>query len=139
MHDRGWIIAGLLLFLGAATLPFWYNMPARPGPSAPEIKLPASGSECVAPVAYMKHSHMILLRQWRDDAVRRNIRTYRAYNGKSYDISLTGTCLQQCHKEKAQFCDRCHAYNGVQEPACWNCHVDPNGALVSTGGRDDVR
>jgi hypothetical protein len=131
MRDRGLIVAGLLLFLGVVLSPVWYNLAAGKTAKGPALKLPAEAKECVAPVEYMKTSHMKLLNDWRDQVVRRNIRTYRAYNGKTYAISLTGTCLQQCHTDKAQFCDRCHAYNGVRNPYCWDCHVDPQ--LVSGG------
>ena len=49
--------------------------------------------------------------------------SYVAFNGKVYEKSLTGTCLG-CHN-KAEFCDRCHAYSGVSSPYCWNCHSEP--------------
>jgi hypothetical protein len=35
-----------------------------------------------------------------------------ASDNKTYDISLTGTCLK-CHPNKVEFCDRCHNYNAV--------------------------
>ncbi len=77
----------------------------------------------------MRNSHMQLLLQWREDFVRRNIREYTAMeDGKRYEIGLTGTCLEQCHTNKAEFCDRCHAYAGVEGPYCMDCHIDPTGA-----------
>jgi len=124
MNDRGWILSGLLAFWILFTFPAWHRLIAGKPATAPGLTLPGPGKECVAPVSYMKTSHMLLLRDWRDRAVRDNIRTY-FYNGKTYAISLTGTCLQQCHADKAGFCDRCHTYNGVHDPACWDCHVDP--------------
>jgi hypothetical protein len=125
MSDRKWIIGGLLVFLGLVTLPAWYNRQAAKSASGPDLQLPAGEKECVAPVAEMNTLHRKLLNEWRDLAVRRDVRTFTAYNGISYPISLTGTCLQRCHKNKAQFCDRCHAYHGLREPNCWDCHVDP--------------
>ncbi len=124
MRDRGPVLLGLLLFLGLATAPTWYNLASgRPG-RAPALQLPAGEKECVAPLAYMKTSHMKLLYEWRDRAVRDNQNTYQAHDGRTYTISLTGTCLQQCHGSRAGFCDRCHAYTGVRDPYCWDCHLD---------------
>ena len=51
----------------------------------------------MAPIKYMRTAHMELLIQWRDGAVREHQLRYTAYNGKSYKISLTSTCLGQCH------------------------------------------
>lgn len=125
MRDRSLIYAGLLLFLGLATFPFSYNLIAGKTPQSPALKLPEHEKQCVAPVEYMKSSHMQLLSSWREERVRRNVRTFTAFDGKSYDVALTGTCLTQCHTSKAEFCDRCHTYVGVQGPYCMDCHVDP--------------
>lgn len=125
MRDKGLILTGLVVFLGVITFPVWYNIAGGRTSAPPDLKLPAEAKECVAPVSYMKTSHMALLMTWRDEVVRNNVRTFRADNGKTYTISLTGTCLEQCHTSKAEFCDRCHNYNGVQTPYCWDCHVDP--------------
>jgi hypothetical protein len=124
MRDRIVIYCGLLLFLAVASFPFTMHLfsKARPGP---ELKLPENEKQCVAPASYMKSSHMQLLIAWRENRVRRNLRKYDAFNGRSYKVSLTGTCLEQCHKNKAEFCDRCHSYAGVQGPYCMDCHVDP--------------
>lgn len=124
MRDRVWIVAGLAVFAAAVTAPFWC---ARPGAKdltkLPHLVLPANQKQCVAPVSYMRASHMVLLLRWRQDVVRRGQRRYVAFNGKVYQRSLTGTCLG-CHS-KEQFCDRCHAYVGVSGPYCWNCHNQP--------------
>jgi hypothetical protein len=42
-------------------------------------------------------------------------------------MSLTNTCITQCHSNKAKFCDRCHDYMNVQ-PWCWDCHNFPKEA-----------
>ncbi len=68
---------------------------------------------------------MDLLVSWREGVVRQRERVYRAFNGRTYNVSLTGTCLSQCHQNKADFCDRCHNYIGVKGPYCWDCHLDP--------------
>jgi hypothetical protein len=126
MRDRSLIYIGLFLFLGLATFPFYYNSAAGRTPKSPELILPAHETQCVAPTNYMKSSHMQLLTQWRENRVRNDIRIYRAFNGKSYNVALTGTCLSpQCHGNTSEFCNRCHTYVGVQGPYCMDCHIDP--------------
>ena len=131
MRDRAWIIAGLILFIGAVTYPVWHDMEARATLRPPDLVLPAHEKQCVAPVSYMRSSHMKLLLDWRESVVRENKLKYVAFNGKVYDMSLTRTCLH-CH-EKKEFCDRCHTYAGVNTPYCWECHIDP--ALVQRSAR----
>jgi hypothetical protein len=43
-----------------------------------------------------------------------------ATDGKRYDMSLTGTCLG-CHEDQEKYCNKCHAYAGV-ETFCFDCH-----------------
>ncbi len=123
MRDRGIILAGLAIFLGAITFPVWYNLAGGQTSKGPELKKPAGVANCVQPVSYMRTSHMDLLVTWREDVVRRGIRSYRAFDGKTYRMSLSRTCLAECHGARAEFCDRCHNYAGMQ-PYCWDCHVD---------------
>ena len=132
MRDRIWILAGLALFVAAVTVPFWYaRTPAKDITKLPDITLPVNQKQCVAPVSYMRASHMDLLMTWRRQVVRDGERKYVAFNGKVYNKSLTGTCLG-CHN-KEQFCDRCHAYAGVSGPYCWNCHnPSPSRAVAAS-------
>ena len=132
MRDRIWILAGLALFAAAITVPFWYvHTPARDLTKIPNIVLPANQKQCVAPLSYMRASHMKLLMAWRFQVVREDERKYVAFNGKVYNKNLTETCLG-CHN-KEQFCDRCHAYAGVSGPYCWNCHNPaPSRALAAS-------
>lgn len=123
MHDRPIIWCGLLIFLGLVTFPVWRSLSAGATTKGPEPVLPTRQKQCVAPVAYMKTSHMKLLIDWRDTAVRQDDRVFKAFNGKTYTINLTTTCLAECHGAKADFCDRCHNYAGVSPP-CWDCHLD---------------
>ncbi len=125
MHDRGLIYGGVLVFLGLMTSPFSYNLVRGTTAKGPDLKLPAQEKRCVEPVDTMKASHMQLLLSWRDDVVRRSERTFTATDGKTYKMSLTGTCLMGCHTSKAEFCDRCHTYAGVEGPYCMDCHIDP--------------
>jgi hypothetical protein len=80
-------------------------------------------ARCIEPVAFMRASHMTLLGDWRDLAVRRGVRSYQAADGREFEISLSRTCLG-CHQDKTKFCDRCHDY-AAASPACWDCHVAP--------------
>ena len=124
MRDRGRILAGLALFAALLTFPVWYNLAARTTPAGPKLTLPATERLCVAPVAFMRTSHMSVLAAWRDQVVRLNARSIVTADGRTYEASLTRTCLR-CHAAKSEFCDRCHTYAGVA-PACWDCHVDPD-------------
>ena len=123
MRDRPLILAGLLVFLVLVTTPFWYDRAAGMTAKGPEPKLPVAERRCVEATAYMRASHMDLLVSWRDRVVRQGETTYVASDGHRYTMSLTKTCLD-CHKSKAEFCDRCHNYAAVSLP-CWDCHVDP--------------
>ncbi len=123
MRDRPIIWLGLLIFLGLATFPIWRSLSAGTTTKGPEPVLPVREKQCVAPLDYMKTSHMSLLINWRDTKVRNNQGMFTAANGKTYTINLTTTCLQQCHTARADFCDRCHNYAGVS-PTCWDCHLD---------------
>jgi hypothetical protein len=120
MRDKGWIGAGLVVFVVLMTFPIWYNLVDG---EKVALSYPHEGGQCVEDTAYMTANHMRLLKDWRDDAVRGNDRIYTASDGRRHEKSLTGTCLS-CHWEKEKFCDRCHDYVGTT-PYCWSCHVDP--------------
>ena len=127
LYDGGKIIAGIVVFLIVASVPFWYER--RKAVSPPDLKLDTPAIErlkeklCVEPAPYMRANHMKLLSAWRESVVREGNRSYGATDGKVYEISLTGTCLE-CHSNKDQFCDRCHDYAGAK-PNCWSCHIIP--------------
>jgi len=124
MRERIFIAIGLLLFLALFTTPVWWAAASRTRAAGPQIQLPQHATACVAPAAYMRASHMQLLSNWRNDAVRRGVHQFHTADGRIYDVSLSRTCLGQCHS-KTEFCDRCHAYSGVSAPSCWQCHNDP--------------
>lgn len=123
MHDRGIIWAGLALFLALFTLPAWHNLLGRVSARGPDPVLPTAQKQCVAPLGFMKTSHMRLLLDWREAVVRRGESEYAASGGRHYTMSVTNTCLRQCHTARADFCDRCHNYEAVRVP-CWDCHLD---------------
>jgi hypothetical protein len=141
MRDRAVILAGLALCVGALTWPTWRAL-ASPPPPPPELARPANATRCVAPTAYMRASHMVLLQQWRDSVVRAGVRAYQTPGGQVVPMSLTGTCLRACHTDKSKFCDRCHDYAGVK-PTCWNCHVSVSSQAAADSRqratRDDGR
>jgi hypothetical protein len=119
MSDKGTIVAALVVFLALVTSPIWYNLVT--GEKAPlELRYPHEGGNCVENTAYIRTSHMNLLRDWRDEAVRDGDLIYTASDGRRYDKSLSGTCLS-CHVEKEEFCDRCHDYVAATI-YCWECH-----------------
>jgi len=132
MPSKGLIIVALLFFLGLITFPIWYNLASGPAAQMPELVMPAGETECVAPTSYMRASHMDMLLEWRDEVVREDVREFQAASGRTFTMSLTGTCLKQCHTSKADFCDRCHDYSGVSTPYCWDCHIDPQDTDYAT-------
>jgi hypothetical protein len=124
LYDKNAVFAGLAIFLALATFPFWYNMgKAAPPPKAELTKEAKEAKVCIRPTAFMRTEHMQLLDEWRLAAVRDGVRTYVNEQGKSYNMSLSNTCLN-CHSNKAEFCDKCHTYASV-DPYCWDCHIDP--------------
>ena len=125
MYDAGKIIVGLVIFVCLVTFPVWYMFANQNPTSGLDLELPAGKTHCVESTEYMKSNHMQLLNDWRQMVVRDGQTTYVSSSGEKYDISLTGTCLE-CHTNKAEFCDKCHNYSGV-EPKCWDCHIAPEG------------
>lgn len=121
MPDRRFVLAGLALFLLAASYPAWRALALGTTSAGPTLAK-ARRQPCILAPAEMRASHMSLLAEWRDMAVRRGVRRVMTRYATPVTVSLTGTCLD-CH-EKAKFCDRCHAYAGVT-PECWSCHVVP--------------
>jgi hypothetical protein len=118
---------GLAIFMGLFTFPLWYNMLIKMGKAAPapEVVLTEkakAAKQCVMPTEFMKAEHMQLLDMWRLKAVREGTREFVNPEGKTFNASLTNTCLD-CHSNKAEFCDRCHNYASVR-PYCWDCHID---------------
>jgi len=127
LYDGRKILAGLLIFLGLVSVPFWYNLgrsPAAPTLSfdTPQIQALIQ-KQCVEPTAYMRASHMGLIETWKGAVVRDGYRMYISSAGKEIPMSLSQTCLG-CHSNKEKFCDRCHDYAGAK-PNCWSCHVIP--------------
>jgi [DsrC]-trisulfide reductase subunit J len=126
MYDSGKIITGLIIFVALFTSPTWYDLQSdkvsiKPNPVLPDKK---DSVECVNSAEYMRSYHMDILNDWRDEVVRKGVRTYVSSSGKKITMSLTKTCTN-CHSNKTEFCDQCHNYLGVT-PYCWNCHIEPS-------------
>ncbi len=126
MRDRLVIGIGLFLFLALATYPMWHAVYAQTTTAGPHLQLPPKEKTCVAPVGFMRASHMKLLAAWREGAVRNGVLEYASFDGRKYRVNLAATCLGQCHTGRKEFCDRCHTYAAVSGPHCWDCHVDPS-------------
>ncbi len=124
MRARRIFIAAGAAFLAVAVLgaPFWWNALRGPRRVPPAPEKPKTGKECVLPAAEMRANHMTLLVTWRDEVVRQGDRTPVVIAGKTYEKSLTGTCLK-CHSNKDTFCDRCHNTLSTA-PECFECHVE---------------
>ncbi len=129
MKNKKWglIILGLVIFVVMVTFPLWYG--AVKSPPAPVLSLDTpvinsmQNKKCVEDKAFMRAGHMKMLNVWRDEVVREGRREYASKDGRKFEKSLTGTCLQ-CHSNKSRFCDRCHNYVGAK-PSCFNCHIIP--------------
>ena len=123
MNDKKLITAGIVVFIVAASFPFWFNMgKAAPAPQIEYTEKAKAAKKCVRSKEYMRAEHMQLLDLWREQVVRTAQREYVNPEGHAYDMSLSNTCLD-CHSNKAEFCDRCHDYASVT-PYCWDCHID---------------
>jgi hypothetical protein len=124
MYDTKWIVSGLIVFLCLVTLPLWYTAAAGGLGYKAEPKIITEEKKCIEPAQFMRKEHMKLLEEWRNDVVREGVRTYVASDGKVYE-KTTREC-KGCHLNRAEFCDECHNYAGV-EPICWKCHYYPAG------------
>jgi len=125
MNDLGKVfgILIILLLIGVlGALPV-YNTSMGKADYKPKPKIVTEEKQCVKTKAWMTAEHMVLLNDWRDEAVREGNRDFVGDNGKIYDMSLSRTCMK-CHPNKKEFCDECHNYTSVS-PYCWDCHVEP--------------
>ncbi len=136
MYNAKYIIPGIIVFAVLFSFPFWYNMALGTSYDAPELALPLPAGEgsCVESTEFMRREHMQLLDDWRDQVVRDANRVYVSSVNfgteedpvyRMYEASLQNTCMD-CHTNKAEFCDKCHATASV-EPYCWDCHIEPKG------------
>ncbi len=121
MYHKGYVLLGAVLIILVFALPTIYN---SVNAAKTEITLAKAKGECIRNVEWMKANHMELLKQWRDERMRTGQIYYKSPDtGKTYIISID-TCFE-CHKSKAEFCDKCHEYSGVNKPYCFGCHLTP--------------
>jgi len=128
MYDAPKVLAGLAIFIALATLPFWIDFGSTE--PLPKAVVMDSSAQCVESADWMRANHMQLLDNWRHEVVRDGERTYVNSQGKTFEKSLTKTCLD-CHSNSEQFCDECHKAVSV-EPYCFTCHLVP-GDFAATG------
>ena len=77
MYNKGKIIIGIVIFVVFFTSPFLYGL-VKSGPP-PEVELTPKAKEakvCVEVKEYMVESHMQMLNDWRDEAIRNGQRVY---------------------------------------------------------------
>lgn len=127
MQGTGKNLAAVAIFFLVIASPHLINLVyakawTGPNEATPRIQAMAD-KECIEAEGWMRRNHMDLLLSWRDAALRDSQRIYENGRGERYDISLMRTCLG-CHSNRAEFCDRCHAFAAV-EPYCWQCHYAP--------------
>jgi hypothetical protein len=131
LYNARWIVPGLIAFVAIVTFPLWFNN--AQGRAAGFTSPPnPEGLECVEKGIWMREHHMQLLIDWRETVVREGDRTYIGSDGKTYEKSLTKTCMK-CHgfadetgksTTPATYCLDCHNFAGVTV-YCWDCHIDP--------------
>ncbi|MGD8504212.1 MAG: menaquinol oxidoreductase, partial [Syntrophobacterales bacterium] len=88
MYNKGKIITGLVIFVLFFASPFLYGLVKSGPPPEPELSPKAKEAKlCVEAKEHMVESHMQMLNEWRDEAVRNGKRIYVATNGKEYTVS----------------------------------------------------
>jgi hypothetical protein len=96
-------------------------------PEVPEVFLEKADprwESCVREPEYMRFYHMDFLKQIREDVVRKGIKG---------GVTLSG--CGDCHRNRDQFCDKCHAAASVNLD-CFGCHFYPEtDAERLAGGR----
>lgn len=139
IYDGKYILIGLLAFVVLATFPIWFDHGKAVPPADPSLNTPVidamAHKHCILPKEQMITEHMKLLNQWRTEVVRYGQRLYVAPGGEKYQMSLETECFR-CHSNKAEFCDRCHGYAGLEtasDPYCFTCHVVPSGKKPGAG------
>ena len=121
MHNRGWVIAGIIGFLAVAAFPFtgrdW-------GRTNPFLNWNSGGRKTVCGIqgihAGGSHAAAPCLANRRGAGPHADL---YGHGWKGIPDEFADTCMG-CHKSKERFCDRCHEYSDVTPP-CWECHVAP--------------
>jgi hypothetical protein len=83
----------------------------RPEPT-PWLAPAKPNTTCILPTERMRYQHMTYLKHLRDEVVR---------EGRRDRVGQGMSSCRNCHAEREQFCDRCHARASVS-PDCFGCH-----------------
>jgi hypothetical protein len=110
----------LLATLAVVLVPFAYSVvsAALAGENdRPDPFLETPDGECVRPTRWMRFHHMDLLKELRDEELRR---------GAEREISFDK--CRECHPSRERFCNRCHDEVNLV-PDCFGCHYyeEPTG------------
>jgi len=113
----------ILLPLGASIVGFAFGGRAE----VPDVFLEKADPQwesCVQDAGYMRFYHMDFLNEIREDVVRKGIKG---------GVTLAG--CGDCHRNRVEFCDRCHEAASVILD-CFGCHFYPEtDAERVAGGR----
>lgn len=122
LYNKNSVCLGIVILVIVLTAPFWVGLFGQ-NYTQTGITIPKETKDCIENVEFMRTQHMRLLNEWRDEALRKENRTYVAKDGRKWEISLQNTCLK-CHTNYQGFCEKCHLSNSVS-PYCWTCHIIP--------------
>ena len=104
-------LAGIVILTPFAYSAGRYAWASRFAAQKPFLQVPSASSQrCVRDPEWMRLNHMDLLEELRDKTVREGIRS-----------EVTLRSCSQCHKDKTQFCDKCHQAANLR-PDCFDCH-----------------
>jgi len=88
--------------------------------SRPFLEMPDPKYEkCVRDTVYMRFHHMDLLKEIRDDVMRRGVRG-----------SISFSSCRECHTDRERFCNQCHQAVSLNVD-CFGCHYYPESARAS--------
>ncbi len=123
MYHKQYVIPFILIFLIGFFTPYWYNAMAGSFGYAPTLEKPTGN--CVEDARWMAANHMLLLQEWRTQAIRHGAEGGRIYHSEYGEFHASTNTCWSCHTDKTKFCDACHDYIGIK-PECWDCHYTPS-------------
>ena len=124
-ENRGMVATVLVaaIFVPVLASVFGFALGPRGDDATAFLEMPTNAEACVEDTEYMRFYHMDLLKEVREDVIRRGDR--------SAGITLSGCAT--CHENRATFCNRCH--EAVTLPLdCFGCHYYPDYASEGVPG-----
>ena len=119
-HDLG----GVLIFLALFTFPVVERASAR-RPGSPRSSCPSEQAVRGPQGVHADLPHAPADRLAREGGAQRRPHLHGLRrHAAQHEPDQRPAC--ECHTDKAEFCDRCHNYAGVN-PYCWDCHTVPEG------------